>query len=316
MNRKSLRVIFFSALIVFSSFWLIDLANAASDGKVTICHATNAANNPYLQISINQNGVGNNSLAHHMSHTGPVFAEGMKSGSNWGDIIEPADGHNGLNWEKGEAIFDNGCRLPNDETDEETCEAGPSCPESCGYEGGFTWDTNCEAIECPATESCEITPTPTATPTSTANKEHSSLYVQHLSCDQYDFRAEMDLKSGDQALANVLVTFTYNGLSKNAYTNQDGRAKVSFTFAGEQIVKATPNNGFAAQESKVTQESNCLELGAGNVTDNTGAEYSRVLGANTFAETGVAEDILMSILGLSGATMTAIGTAMHAKKKH
>jgi len=124
----------------------------------------------------------------------------------------------------------------------------------------------------------------------------------------------MDLKSGDDPQKNVLVTFTYSGLSKNAYTNQDGRAATSFTFAGEGIVKATPNNGYQSQEAKVTAQTNCSAVGGPVVSQPVVS--GQVLGANTYAETGVFTDIMMSVIGLSGATMTAVGAQLHAKKKN
>ncbi len=173
-----------------------------------------------------------------------------------------------------------------------------------------------EALNYGEEEDCEypeITPTPTPTPTATPtpgtpDKERSSLYVQQLACFEYDFRAQMDLKSGSNPQKDVLVSFTYNGLSKNAYTNQDGRASVSFTFVGEGLVKATPNNGYKSQEAMVTAETDCSAVG--------GPIGGQVLGANTYAETGILEDIMMSVIGLSGATMTAVGAQLHAKKKN
>ncbi len=90
----------------------------------------------------------------------------------------------------------------------------------------------------------------------------------------------------------------------------------SFTFTGEAVVKATPNNGFATQETKATAETNCQEMGAISTPVSTPASSGQVLGANTYAETGVFEDVLMSIVGLSGATMTSVGAMLHAKKKN
>lgn len=172
-----------------------------------------------------------------------------------------------------------------------------------------------------ATPSASPTPsiTPSVTPTNTPtpenpDKESSKLRVEKLACDQYDFRAEMDLMVGNNPVKDVLVSFTYNGLSKNAYTNQDGRASTSFTYTGEAIVKASPNNGFASQEAKVTIETNCQELGG--LMSTPTSTYTQVLGADTYAETGVFEDVMMSIVGLGGATMTSIGARLHAKKKN
>lgn len=176
----------------------------------------------------------------------------------------------------------------------------------------------CETTPTP-TPSDEPTPTPSEEPTPTPSdepkepkKEKSSLYVSKLLCFENEFRAEMDLKSGDRPLQDILVTFTYNGASKNAYTNKDGRAKVSFAFAGENTVKASPSNGYKSQESKVTAETNCFAVGGISTPSTSG----QVLGANTYAPTGILEDMLMSFMGLSGATMTVVGAKLHAKKKN
>lgn len=233
----------------------------------------------------------------------------------------------GKNWPEGEAVFNNNCEIPGD-----TCEETTTCPTQCDYEGGEI-QGECGPITCDATQACEPTPTPTATPSASPtpsitpsvtptgtptpenpDKESSKLWVEKLACDQYDFRAEMDLMVDNNPVKDVLVSFTYNGLSKNAYTNQDGRASTSFTYTGEAVVKATPNNGFASQESKVTIETNCQELGG--IVSTPASTYTQVLGADTYAETGVFEDVMMSIVGLGGATMTSIGARLHAKKKN
>ncbi len=157
-------------------------------------------------------------------------------------------------------------------------------------------------------------PTPSATPTEaprTSDVEHTGLSVQKLACNEYDFRAEMEVKSGEHPLQDILVSFTYRGEKKDAYTNKEGYASVYFTFTGESMVKATPINGFESRESLATQETNCQEFGA--MSSRTGD--SRVLGANTYAKTGVFEDIMAGIMGLSGATMTAVGATLNVKKR-
>lgn len=200
-----------------------------------------------------------------------------------------------------------------------TCKANApkaeSCPTECGQAASEVSDGACGKTKCEATPTCDITntPTPTPTPTSTQEKpnaEHTGLYVQKLSCDEYDFKAEMEVKSGDNPLQDILVSFTYRNEKKDAYTNKEGYASVYFTFSDEGIVKATPNNGFESKEAMATQETNCQEFGAMSRTTD-----SRILSANTYAETGVFEDTMMSIMGLSGATMTAVGAKLNAKKK-
>jgi hypothetical protein len=93
--------------------------------KVTICHATNAANNPYVIITVDKSAANSGGHDDHTSHTGPVassFAVATaykKSHTAWGDIIPAYDSYAGLNWTiEGQAVYNNHCNYP--VTDEET----------------------------------------------------------------------------------------------------------------------------------------------------------------------------------------------------
>ena len=92
--------------------------------KVTICHRTNAANNPYVQNSVNESSVdGQGNGDHYVEHQGPVAtsladaAAKKQAGIEWGDIIPPVPGfHNGLNWTaEGQTIYQNGCQFEGEE---------------------------------------------------------------------------------------------------------------------------------------------------------------------------------------------------------
>ena len=86
--------------------------------KVTICHRTNANNNPYV---INEPAVAGVLNGHADIHTGPVWNADLKAQHiKWGDIIPPFDyldsqqvkqHFDGLNWTSaGADIYGNGCK--------------------------------------------------------------------------------------------------------------------------------------------------------------------------------------------------------------
>jgi uncharacterized repeat protein (TIGR01451 family) len=93
--------------------------------KHTICHATSSTTNPYSGHEETINPSGSGVLNGHLDHTGPVPTsqadlEQMKDDHiQWGDIIPPFewDGQTySLNWtDAGQAIFDNGCAVPQPE---------------------------------------------------------------------------------------------------------------------------------------------------------------------------------------------------------
>lgn len=303
---------------------------AFADGtsKIVICHRTNSASNPYIQSSVNEssaNGSGGKS-DHFTQHTGPIFTNDMTNQSNWGDIIPPIIGsHNGLNWtSEGQAIYNNACQIPLPSiTPTPTASPTPTITPTA---------TPTVTVTPTATPTATptLTVTPTATPTqvpdadeqdgdkvSQSNTKHSKLQVNKLCCGDEKFKAEMILDENGQATQDVAVAFTYNDIQQVAYTNQSGTATVEFAFTGTDSVKATPNNDYQQQEAKASQDTDCKNTNT--ASGNTGHTESQALGANTYlksyADTGLAKDILMSLVGLGGATMTVVGARLHGKKQ-
>lgn len=118
--------------------------------KHTICHATDSTTNPYAgkdeTINPSKSGV----LDGHLDHTGPVptsqaHLEQLKADHiPWGDIIPPFDWDGqtfSLNWsEAGQAIFNNGCALPEPEPElpeigivKQADDASVNAGEDIGY---------------------------------------------------------------------------------------------------------------------------------------------------------------------------------------
>ena len=99
---------------------LIAPANATAtndnghDHKVTICHATDSDQNPYVRESVDRDAVDGEGRNDHSHHDGVVWYPGAKHDHvKWGDIIPPVHDviDDGLNWtQAGRAIWNNDCK--------------------------------------------------------------------------------------------------------------------------------------------------------------------------------------------------------------
>lgn len=85
--------------------------NIQVEEKITICHRSNAVDNPYQKISVDLSAVDGEGKNDHSLHTGPVatseaVAQALKdSKTKWGDIIP-----NILNWTtEGQGVYNNDC---------------------------------------------------------------------------------------------------------------------------------------------------------------------------------------------------------------
>jgi hypothetical protein len=97
-------------------------AFATRQPKVTICHRTNAVQNPYVRETVALSSVDGNlgddhgQGDHFAEHKGPVasseaVAQALKDDDQkWGDIIPPNPAGTSLNWDAdGQAIYANDC---------------------------------------------------------------------------------------------------------------------------------------------------------------------------------------------------------------
>jgi hypothetical protein len=105
------------------SIGVLSASAQGNEDNITICHRTDSATNPYVQITVDVSAVdgiaGNQQGADHFGeHTGPLasseaVAQNLKDNHiEWGDIIPPIPGvHGGLNWPAGQAMLENGCNF-------------------------------------------------------------------------------------------------------------------------------------------------------------------------------------------------------------
>lgn len=85
------KITFIIGLFIFAAF--APVVGAASN-KVSICHATGSATNPFVSISVPEQAI----VHGHSKHSN--------------DIIPPISGFAGLNWAAGESTWNNNCVVP------------------------------------------------------------------------------------------------------------------------------------------------------------------------------------------------------------
>lgn len=150
----------------------------------------------------------------------------------------------------------------------------------------------------------QVSPSPVASPTPSGTPQpghNTSLANDNLQCGNKTFDAVMDVKDNDQAIKDVLVKFTYNGETKEARTNENGRAKVTFEPKVEGTVTATAD-GYPSQSMYIKLPADCSV-----VVLDPNRKHGQVLGATTLADTGTAVDQLLVTTIMAGVFMIAGG---------
>ena len=123
LSKAALSALSLAALVGSSLAIGATTASGTTSANVTICHRTNADNNPYVQITVDEASVDGTGGADHLGqHTGPVWDPTLKPQHiKWGDIIPPFDVNgdprpnpeltqNYVDNEAGQAIFENDCK--------------------------------------------------------------------------------------------------------------------------------------------------------------------------------------------------------------
>lgn len=162
-----------------------------------------------------------------------------------------------------------------------------------------------------------VSPEPTPTPvggelvTTSTSSRHSSLKASEVSCEN-SFTAEIELKDNNVASKNIKVKFEYDSQIKEATTNDDGKASVSFGFSKNESVYAYPEEEYQSQSIHVqkTENQSCSN---GAVLGTSTEQKGQVLGA--YAGTGIVNNVIADLLGLAGVLMTAGGISIHASKR-
>ena len=87
--------------------------NPGGEHKVTLCHATNSDDNPYVAVTVDVASV---RFAGHAGHEGPVWTPSHAKHSKWGDIIPSFDfgdgvSFPGMNLADGSSILGDSCSI-------------------------------------------------------------------------------------------------------------------------------------------------------------------------------------------------------------
>ncbi len=171
-----------------------------------------------------------------------------------------------------------------------------------------------------ATPQPSSTPAPSPTPSATAGLgKQSKLAVTSVSCSQQNMDAIAELFEDGKPVENVTVKFIYNNEAKFAKTNKDGKAVVQYGYRNNSDLKIEPEQGYPYQLHHVQANLNCPATSTGSVLGTTTSVGKIASGVTTgeikgMAATGIAQDLIMSMVGLTGALFSAASLRLYAKK--
>lgn len=177
------------------------------------------------------------------------------------------------------------------------------------------------------------TPTPTVTQNTTPQPgKHSSLGYAAGVCEDKQFKVTMDLKENDTPVKDVEVTFTYQGATHTAKTNENGRAETWFDRNGNAVVTTTAPE-YPSQSMFVTLPENCTSPASSNkpgvgglslpstqkssqiAAVDTKKQAAQILGATTLGYTGTA-DVWAAWIEMGAGAALVIGGIRQLVKKN
>lgn len=189
--------------------------------KITICHRTRSAKNPYVQITVAREAAGDpagenqDHSDHYGNHTGPIFDPNVHgNGDSWGDIIPDVDDdgnpmpHDGLNWNaQGRAIWEAGCEFASTTTDLGIVKSGPA---SATVNGSFSYTVTVTNTGSAAATNVTVTDnlsgglTVTAVSFTSPGGNATCTVQQNVSCNVGT------LQAGQSATVTITVTVSVN----------------------------------------------------------------------------------------------------------
>lgn len=115
-SRRALRltsVAVGASLLVLGGSAARATPNPGGEHKVTLCHATDSDDNPYVAVTVDVASV---RFAGHAGHEGPVWTPDHAKHAKWGDIVPSFDFGDGLsfpgmNLADGSGILGDSCAI-------------------------------------------------------------------------------------------------------------------------------------------------------------------------------------------------------------
>ncbi|MCL4208431.1 hypothetical protein KJZ63_02230 [Patescibacteria group bacterium] len=329
------------------------LVQADDDENVTICHATNSYSNPYTNPTVDKDSIINLPNGHD-THNGPIFYLEIPKHTKWGDIIpqfnygcEVVDvAEHWGEWEDGKCTGNATCEERVDErtvlscaengfklNDEKTlCVRGKEVMDTievveevdqfrllveatykdgiCTYEGK-NWDEQGQSIYengCIAPDACQET-------VRCDDSCRTEDVIIQGSCDPIVCKSNAESCNEQEASPTPTPTPTPSPVPTEP-PGYNCPVAQSCPSACGQAASDVPNGSCGFNHCDPTPSCDG-GIGGGSQGQvlGTSTMSGQVLGASTYAATGVVEDALFSLMGVAGAGLSGAGILLKRNEK-